>query len=237
MKRTIPQILCTSAGLVLVVTFFLNDPRARTWQEQASIWFNILAAVAMVLGAANLVRVHLQKISDHKAGWGFSVVTLVAFAVMLSVGLFKIGVPPSPQFPEFTWSGQFDQEGSPFWWCYEYMFRPLLATIFSLLAFYVATAAFRAFRAKNTEATLLLGTAFIVLLAQTYAGTWLTSDVPNVWRDLPTGELRLENVKVTIMRVFATAGNRAIMIGIALGIVATSLKLLLGMDRSYLGRD
>jgi hypothetical protein len=61
--------------------------------------------------------------------------------------------------------------------------------------------------------------------------------VPDVWRDLPTGELRLENVKVTIMRVFATAGNRAIMIGIALGIVATSLKLLLGMDRSYLGRD
>jgi hypothetical protein len=237
MKRTIPQILCTSAGLVLVVTFFLSSPQAQSWQEQASIWFNILAAVAMVLGAANLVRVHLQKISDRKSGWGYSGVTLVAFFVMLSVGLFKIGVPASPQYPAFPWSGQFDQEGSPFWWCYEYMFRPLLATIFSLLAFYVATAAFRAFRAKNTEATLLLGTAFIVLLAQTYAGTLLTDWVPLEWQGMPTGDLRLENVKVTIMKVFATAGNRAIMIGIALGIVATSLKLLLGMDRSYLGRD
>ncbi len=49
--------------------------------------------------------------------------------------------------------------------------------------------------------------------------------------------LRLENLTVYIMAVFNTAGNRAIMIGIALGIVATSLKILIGVDRSYLGKD
>ena len=37
------------------------------------------------------------------------------------------------------------------------------------------------------------------------------------------------------MQVFNTAGNRAIIIGIALGIASTSLKILLGIDRSYLG--
>ena len=45
----------------------------------------------------------------------------------------------------------------------------------------------------------------------------------------------LENLTVTIMKVFNTAGNRAIMIGIALGIASTSLRVLLGVDRSYLG--
>ena len=49
------------------------------------------------------------------------------------------------------------------------------------------------------------------------------------------GGLELENLTVYIMQVFNTAGNRAIMIGIALGIASTSLKVILGVDRPYLG--
>ncbi|MCA9072216.1 MAG: hypothetical protein KDA84_24990 [Planctomycetaceae bacterium] len=131
---------------------------------------------------------------------------------------------------KYPWSGGFNDQGTAFWWIYEYLFKPLTATMFSLLAFYVASAAFRAFRAKNVEATLLLGTAFIILLGRTYVGVWLTDWVP----DSLSG-LRIENLAVYIMQVFNTAGNRAIMIGIALGIASTSLKVLLGIDRSYLG--
>jgi hypothetical protein len=141
-------------------------------------------------------------------------------------------VNPSEQFPEYGMSGSYREVGGPFWWLYEYAFKPLTATMFAMLAFYVASAAFRAFRAKNLEAMLLLGTAFIILLGRTYAGVWLTSFLAP---DGPLSGLRLENVTVTIMKVFNTAGNRAIMIGIALGIASTSLKVLLGVDRSYLG--
>ena len=131
---------------------------------------------------------------------------------------------------KYTWSGNYREQGSPFWWLYEYAFKPLTATMFAMLAFYVASAAFRAFRAKNVEATLLLGTAFIILLGRTFAGVLLTSWLP----DMLSG-LRIDNLTVTIMSVFNTAGNRAIMIGIALGIASTSLRVLLGVDRSYLG--
>ncbi|MHC4130266.1 MAG: hypothetical protein ACYSUA_19315, partial [Planctomycetota bacterium] len=89
---------------------------------------------------------------------------------------------------------------------------------------------FRAFRAKNIEAILLLGTAFIILLGRTFAGVILTAWLPD-W----LSGLKFENLTVYIMQVFNTAGNRAIMIGIALGIASTSLKVLLGVDRSYLG--
>jgi hypothetical protein len=131
---------------------------------------------------------------------------------------------------KYPWSGEYRGQAVPFWWLYEYVFKPLQATTFAMLAFYVASAAFRAFRAKNIEAILLLGTAFVILLGRTYAGVILTAWLPE-W----LSGLKLENLTVYIMQVFNTAGNRAIMIGIALGIASTSLKVLLGVDRSYLG--
>jgi len=110
------------------------------------------------------------------------------------------------------------------------MITPLTSTMFALLAFFVASAAFRAFRAKNTEAILLLVTAFIVLLGRTFAGVVLTGWFPE-W----ASGLRLENLSIYVMQVFNTAGNRAIMIGIALGVAATGLRILFGIDRSWLG--
>lgn len=130
---------------------------------------------------------------------------------------------------KYPWSGELIQQGSLFWWTYEYVFQPITSMMFALLAFYVASAAYRAFRAKNLEATLLLGTAFIILLGRTYAGVLLTGWLPK------TSPFRLENLAVYLMNVFNSAGNRAIMIGIALGIASTSLKILLGIDRSHVG--
>jgi hypothetical protein len=131
---------------------------------------------------------------------------------------------------KYPWSGNYSAQGSPFWWLYEYVFQPLLTTTFAVLAFYVASAAYRAFRAKNLEAVLLLGTAFIILLGRTPAGPFLTQWIPERF-----SAFKIDSLTVYIMSIFNTAGNRAIMIGIALGIVSTSLKVLLGIDRSYLG--
>jgi len=237
MKRTIPLLITSVVGFTLIGAYFV--PYTQTWGESVAIWFDVLAAIAFILGGGNLLRTHLKRISDRGRGWGYSAIVLIAFVVTLFVGLAKIGVAPSPQFPDHAWSGQYRQTGSAFWFMYQYAFQPLTATIFALLAFYIASAAFRAFRAKNLEAKLLLGTAFIILLGRTFAGVALTDWIdPANWEGFQylTG-LRLENLTVYIMAVFNTAGNRAIMIGIALGIVATSLKILIGVDRSYLGKD
>lgn len=228
MKRTIPLLITAFGGFVLIVAYFI--PAAQSWGEVAAIWFDILAAIAFVLGGGNLLKIHLRKVSDRAAGWAYSAICLVAFIGTLVVGLGKVGVSPNEQFPSHGWSGSYRETGSPFWFCYEYGFKPLTATMFAMLAFYVASAAFRAFRAKNIEAILLLGTAFVILLGRTFAGVVLTQ-----WLPESVGGLKLENLTVYIMQVFNTAGNRAIMIGIALGIASTSLKVLLGVDRSYLG--
>jgi len=237
MTQGVPLVIAGVGGFVLIAAYFV--PYTQNWGEKAAVWFDVLAAIAFVLGGANLLKVHLKNVSDRIRGWGYSVIVLVSFLATLIAGLGKIGVQASPQFPSFPWSGPYRETGGAFWLAYEYAFKPLTATVFALLAFYVASAAFRAFRAKNTEAILLLGTAFIILLGRTFAGVLLTSWIdPSVWSGFEhlTG-LRIENMTVYIMSIFNTAGNRAIMIGIALGIVATSLRVLLGLDRSYLGRD
>ena len=220
--------ICALGGFVLIAAFFV--PYTQDWSEKVSIWFDVLASIAFVLGGGNLLKIHLKKVSDRNAGWAYSLITLVAFLVTLVIGLLKIGVNPNPEFPGNAWSGPYDETGSPFWFLYEYGYRPLQSTMFALLAFYIASAAFRAFRAKNVEAVLLLGTAFIILLGRTFAGVVLTNWMPD-----ELSGLRIENLTNYIMSVFNLAGSRAIMIGIALGVASTSLKVLLGVDRSYLG--
>lgn len=224
------MIITAIVGVVLIVSFFV--PYTKSWGETATTWFGVIAAVAFVLGGGNLLKVHIKKLSDRPEGWGYSTIVLGTFLVTLVVGLLKIGVTPSVMHPDLAWAGNYEQSGSVFGWAYEYAFKPLTATMFAMLAFYVASAAFRAFRAKNFEAILLLGTAFIILLGRTFAGLWLTKWIP---KDGPFSGLRMEELSVYVMQVFNTAGTRAIIIGIALGIAATSLKILMGLDRSYLG--
>jgi len=232
MKRIVPLWIAGLTGAVLIVSYFV--PPYESWGDEAMGWFNILAAVAFVLGGGNLIRLNLAKISARRPGWGYAAVTLVAFLATIAVGLLKVGVSPSEEFPQYGWANSYKAEGSVFWWLFEYVLTPLNQTMFALLAFFVASAAFRAFRAKNSEATVLLVTAFIVMLGRTAAGVWLTDWLP---AEGLLASLRLEALSDTAMFVFNLAGMRAIMIGIALGVIATSLKILLGVDRSYLGSD
>jgi hypothetical protein len=228
LTRLVPIWIAIVAGVAILVSAFVR-PLEGLGENFTDI-FNVIAAIAFVLGAGSLLKVNLARISRREQGWGFAVVVLVSFLVTLVLGLGKIGVHPSHDFPQAAWSGKQEMADTPFGWIYEFVMVPLTSTMFALLAFYVASAAFRAFRAKNLEAGLLLGTAFVILLGRTFAGVVLTGWLP----DWASG-LRLENLSVYVMQVFNTAGNRAIIIGIALGVAATSLRILLGVDRSWMG--
>ena len=101
MKRTIPLLITALGGFVLIISYFI--PAAQGWGETVAIWFDVLASIAFVLGGANLLKIHLKKVSDRQSGWGFSAVTISAFIITLYVGLTKMGVNPSTNFPDYTW--------------------------------------------------------------------------------------------------------------------------------------
>ena len=92
MKRTIPWLIAIG-GLILIAAAFI--PATESWGEEASIWFDILAAIAFILGGGNLLAVQLRKISDRKAGSGYAAVTLISFLAMLIAGTFEIGSNPA----------------------------------------------------------------------------------------------------------------------------------------------
>lgn len=231
LRRTIPILILAASGLILAVAYF--SPHTVLWSEKVVSWFNVLAGVAFVLGAGNLLAVNLEKISSRRPGWGYAAIILISFATTLVAGLAKLGAVPSAEHPGVRLAGNYQSTAADFGWIYEYVLSPLTATMFALLAFYVASAAFRAFRAKNLEAILLLGTAFVMLLAQTAAGPFVTGWIAE---DGWFGFLRSEELKTFVTEHVQTAGMRAITIGIALGVAATSLRLLLGIDRSYLSK-
>ena len=232
MLKTIPVIIASLVGFLMIFAFF--SPQLLWLRQLAEDWFAIITTIAIIYGGLTLCFHHLKKISDREAGWGYSAVTLIAFTATVLVGFLKIGVvPESVRHLDRAWSGQFLQEGSAFWWMFQYLFSPVVSTMFALLAFYVASAAFRAFRAKNVEAILLLVTALIILLGQTKDREVTMLFMP----PFEDGSLPLAHLTEFIRKTIVTSGQRAIMIGVALGVVATSLRILMGLDRSYLGGD
>jgi hypothetical protein len=223
MRRRIPIIITFIVGLALILAMFIPHAPFSSLDENLSVYFDIIAVFAFILGGGNLLRVHLVKIQRKKRDWQFSIVTIVAFLFMLIIGFLKVGGPPGLR-------GDFLAEGSWFRFMFEAVFNPLQATMFSLLAFYVASASYRAFRAKTKEATILLISAFIILIGRTPIGHYFT-----FWLPKQLSFLHIPNLANWIMSWPNTAGQRAIMIGIALGVISTSLRIILGIEKPYLG--
>lgn len=224
MKRTIPLLITAIVGGLLIVSYFVPHAPFDEIEERIPDFFNIIAAFAFVLGGGNLLKIHMMKISRREHEWFYSVVTVAGFVVMLLVGLFKSGSGGDLTVP---------LEDARLWydWLYRAVFTPCQATMFSLLAFFVASASYRAFRAKTPEATVLLLAAFVILIGRTPVGAALTNWMPEPFATY----LHIPNLSAWIMSVPNLAGQRTIQIGIALGIVSNSLRLILGIERSHLG--
>jgi hypothetical protein len=196
-KRSVATAIAISVGLFVLLDFFVQNAFIGTLKFVFVRWAIIVAAFAMVLGFFNVLTVHLNKILRFKQGWFYSIFLILTMMVVLILGLIE-----GPQ-------------GSLTSRIFQYVLFPLQATIFSLLAFFVASAAYRAFRVRSWESALLVITGVIVLLGQ----------IP-LWGALTT-------FKEWILGVPNMAGTRGILLGVALGTVATGLRVLLGIDRPY----
>ena len=235
MKRLVPRLITSSVGILLILTAFMAQPGGggeSAWLVRAfdyvdrnfSIWFNILAVFAFILGGASLLKSHLSKIVQRREDWPYSVVTLVSFLGVLIIGLLKLGGPPGLQ-------GAVTDPGAWFMVVFNSLYAPIIATLSSLLAFFVTSAAYRAFRLRSVEAGVLLTAAFVVLMGRTPLGSWLSDLLPP-----SLNFLRIDTLSMWIMCVPNVAGQRAILMGIAVGVAALTLRILAGRRDAEGGR-
>lgn len=213
MKRTIPLLITFLTGTIMIFQYYLE--RWNWVGERLAEWFQIITAFAYVLGAVSLLVVNGKKIQRQAAGWYYNLALLLSLVVTLGLGLYT-------QYPGHTPI----EEGTAFDWVFKYVYSPLSSTTYSLLAFFIASAAFRAFKAKSVESTLLLVTALIVIIFRVPAGEALLPGIP-------VGDL----IERIIMGGFNTGGQRAILLGASIGLISVSLKIILGIERSYLGGE
>lgn len=204
--RSGPYVVTFLTGAVLIAIFFI--PHYRAQQVQATIleWADVVYAFALILGSISLWTTHQKRIQTRATGWIFSYVTLGSLLFITTAGCVQ-GI----------------DEGTIVGRLYDMVNAPLASTMFALLAFFIASAAFRAFRARNTEATLLLVTAIVMMIGRVSIGEFL-------WKGFPP-------LTEWLLDVPNLAAKRGVAIGVGLGAISTALKIILGIDRSYLGRS
>jgi len=201
-----PLIVTFLSGFAIAALFFIPHYKAQAVNSKLLEWTLVVYAFALILGSMSLWSSHAKKVRARAEGWPFSLVTLTSLLVITVLGIWK-GVG----------------EDSPVGVIYNTVNSPLASTMFALLAFVIASAAFRAFRARSVEATLLLITAIVMMVGRVSIGPLISPHLPGITEWL----LDVPNL----------AAKRAIAIGVGLGAVSTALKIILGIERSYLGRS
>jgi hypothetical protein len=209
LRRQLPLLITMVTGLLLAGQYYVPHPASEQLLTSVTKWLQIIGGFALVLGITSLFQLHAAKIRRQEAGWGYSLVLYAGIVVTVLIGLWNGG------------KETIDGAMTSFGWVYTYTLVPLQGTMFAILAFFIASAAYRSFRARSREAAVLLVAAMIVMMGRVPLGEYI----------LPiSGDL-----SGWILNVLNAAVRRAILIGVSLGAVALSFKIIFGVERSYLG--
>lgn len=211
MKTRGPIILAFIIGMLMMVQFFTPNPFFLRLYNIVLDWKQVVLGCTFILGTWSLIRYHVKKIQRRQENWQYSYVTLIGLAVTVgAAGIWKTATGPYP-------------------WLFNNIQVPMQSTMFSLLAFFVASASYRAFRARTVQATLLLVAGALVMLGRVPIGAYFSGSVLGL-------KISLVDISDWLLNVPNLAAKRGIMIGVGLGMTATAIKIVLGIEKTYLGR-
>ena len=192
-------------GGVVLAGYFVEWQTLQELRLLFMRWAILLSATALLLGILNLLAAHMHKVTQQETGWPYSALLIIILLGTLVLGLV------------------FGPDNRVVLSLFEYIQLPVEATLMALLAVSLAVAGVRMVaRRRDVYSLIFILTALLVLLGTApwpFGGGGMTGYF---------GWLRN-----WLAQVWAAGAARGIVLGIALGAVATGLRVLLGADRPY----
>ncbi len=165
MKRELPLLMTAVIGLYMILSFFVPHQWVSVPADFLQASAIIVVAFGYVLGGANVLRVNLDAIAKQQPDWQYKIVLLVGLIATVGIGAIE--------------GSGFLNPGMKSRWIYDQLYAPMGATMFALLAFFIASAAFRAFRIRTVEAGLLAVAALLVMMGRVPLGDLMTGWLPD----------------------------------------------------------
>jgi hypothetical protein len=198
-KKTLPYALTLLSTAVILIGVFFGVAKGAV--EEIDKWYILSTAIVCCIGLVNLTAVHSRNIRRKGKDWDLSLILLI-----ITYGYLALGVFTSPTAPTYSW-------------IFDATTVPIGATFYSVLAFYIVSAAYRAFRARSRDAAILLIAGMLVLLG-----------------NAPIGEAIFPGFGTAtawIMNIATASAMRAVILGATIGAFVTAIRVVFGIDRSY----
>ena len=201
-KDVLLTVVAFCFGLV-VVPYFFNLPSLSTAADKLIMIVSIINACSFLLALYAQTRRSLLFVKQRVHGWPYQAYLVVTIYLMIFLGL------------------AFGQASKPFLWFQYAILMPCGSVIYSILAFYMASAGARAFRARSPQALLLLIVGILVLLGQ----------APLTGAYLPG----INSVRQYFTSTFAKGAGRMFTISVTVGAIVLGVRVLLGREAAMLG--
>lgn len=203
-------VAALSGGLALYLLFFqipgLAGLRSYLLQSAAS-----LAALALIVGIIHLLTVHLDKLIAGEERAVYSGV--LVFALLLT---FLLAFAFGPNF-SYSYGSDATDRIEPANWLFQYVQTPIEISLMALLSISLLYAAGRLLRRRvNTFSVVFLISVVIALLGSSLVATGGFAGLSDA----------VATVSQWVARVPAVAGARGIILGVALGTIATGLRII-----------
>lgn len=204
----IPIAITIIFALIQIVPYFIEmGAGVEAIQSKFVSWSLVVGTGALLIGATSLLLIHIPRITHRRQYWEYSLLLVFLMFIMVLLGL------PIPEIG-------LGLRNYWFTFLYNNVLIPLSSSVYAILAFYITSAAYRAFKARSLEAGLLLLAGSILVFRNAPLGTFL---IP-ASADLGDWIFNIPNMAV----------NRAIMIGGGLGAMILGIRTLMGYERGYL---